>query len=77
MTLTISIPSESEAVLLENAARVGQTPEEFALAMLRPYIKPPPPPVSPEEFMERIRKIGRPIGACLTDEQLSRENMYD
>ena len=78
--MTIELGPELESLVAAMAQERGQTPEEFALAVLTERAQVHAnrrPPLSHEEFVRRLKELGQPIGAALTNEQLSRENMYD
>ena len=80
--MTIELGPELESLIVSLAQERGQTPEAFALALAvlaeRARVQGRPrPQLSPEEFRRRLDAIARPCGVSLTNEQLSRETMYD
>lgn len=78
--MTITLDADLEAGLAALAASHGTTTEEFALAVLAERIQARSetgPHLSQEEILRRLDALGSPIGAALTNEQLSRETMYD
>ena len=78
--MTIELGPELESLVAAMAQERGQTPEEFSLAVLTERVQAQTetgPHLSQEEFLRRLDALGSPIGAALTNEQLSRETMYD
>ena len=90
--MTITLTPEIEAGLLERAQEQGTTPEGLALEWLREtfalsgepdaislapvdYRATLPPPLN--EWQRQLRSIGVPCGVSLTDEQVSRDSLYD
>ena len=78
MTLTLS--EEVERALKAKAAQLGKTPDELADETLRQQLIAAPqsgeaPPR--DEWERRLLAIGRPAGVSLTNEQLSREVLYE
>ncbi len=73
--MTFTIPPDLELALKEAAQHKGTTPEALALHVLFERF---PPTIIPQDDWERdLLSIGSPIGANLSDEALSRENLYD
>ena len=77
---TITLTPEIEQTLTQEAEQRGTTLEALAMTKLR--MPPPidyrdtlPPPTS--EWQRELRNIGVPCGVALTDEQVSRESLYD
>lgn len=78
--MMIELGPELASSIAAMAQECGQTPEEFARAVLTERAQTHAnrkPPLSHEEFVRRLKALARPIGASLTNEQLSRETMYD
>jgi hypothetical protein len=81
--MTIHLPADLEAAVSSEAQRLGTTPQSLVEDMLRfRFLKLPKPgePMTPEEsdeWLRRLKAIAQPCGVSLTDEQLSRETMYD
>lgn len=78
--MTITLTPEVEQILVREAEQKGTTPEALALTKLRfpapiDYRDNLPPPRN--EWQRRLRNIGIPCGVSLTDEQVSRESLYD
>ena len=74
--MTVTIPPDIVPHLREYARREGKEPEQYVLDLLRRIVVPPPqPPV--DELMARIDARAVDAGVSLTDEQLSRETMYE
>lgn len=78
--MTITLTPEIEQILTEEAKKTGTTPEALALAkLLTPapvdYRATLPPPR--DEWERKLRSVGVPCGVSLTDEQVSRESLYD
>lgn len=76
--MVITLPPQLEAVLSEQARRRGTTPEVLALDALRERFLPESAPLEPRDEWER-RLLGLAIdcGVSLSDEALSREEMYE
>ncbi len=78
--MTITLTPDIERMLTQEAERAGTTPESLALAKLRApapvdYRATLPPPLN--EWQRELRSIGVPCDVSLTDEQVSRESLYD
>ena len=76
--MTIELTPELEAVLKDAAARLGTTPEAFALRVLHDMLVPPPPPFEPRDDWERLLlAAGTKCGPSLSNEALSSDGLYD
>jgi len=76
--MVISVDADLEARLAEEARKRGVTPEELALGALREKFPKRVPPIEPrDEWERRLLAIGTDCGVSLSDEALSREEMYD
>lgn len=75
--MTLTLPPPLEAALTEQARRKGVTPEALALDVLQRNIAPVSPPVPQDEWERRLFEAAIDCGVSLTNEQLSREVMYD
>ena len=75
--MVLTLPAPLEAALTDQARRKGVTPEALALDVLRQHIVPISPPVPQDEWERGLLALGIDCGVSLTDEQLSREAMYD
>jgi len=78
--MTLTLTPDIEKQLTEEAQKTGTTPEALALTKLRlpapiDYRDTLPPPIS--EWQRELRSIGVPCGISLTDEQVSRDSLYD
>ena len=78
--MTITLTPEIEQILTQEAEKTGTTLEAVALAkLLMPapidYRITLPPPR--DDWERELRSIGVPCGVSLTDEQVSRESLYD
>lgn len=84
MTLTLDIPSDMQATLMETARQHGQTPEQAALNALRRAYGPAAPHAGSENEakaarIRRFRQWGQDNGyetPLLSDEAISREAIY-
>ncbi len=87
---TITLTPDLEIEVAKRARDLGTTPEGFVLEYLRhDFLAPaqsyavktltPPPaePVPHDEWVKRLRSIAVDCGVSLTDEQVSRESLYD
>lgn len=76
--MTINLDAELEAKLTALAEANGMAPDEYVRLLLRQQVVPKAVrPLSDEEFERRLRSIATDCGVSLTNEQLSREEMYD
>jgi hypothetical protein len=76
--MVLTLPPQLEAVLNEQARRRGVAPEVLALDALRERFLPVSDPLEPrDEWERRLLEMGTDCGVSLTDEQLSREEMYE
>ena len=76
--MTIDLGPELEAELAAVAKRTGRTPEEVVVRILGRQIMPSIATLQArDEWERRLLAIGTPCGVSLTDEDLSRETMYD
>lgn len=74
--MTLNLPPELESALAAWAAIRDMTPDALALEVLLQHLLPAPP--TPRNELERkLLSAALPCGVTLTDEQLSREVMYD
>lgn len=71
--MTITISNEVEAMLREKAAQAGKTPDQLAEETLRQALLDE----TPDDWDHRVRTLPVQTGVSLTDEQLSRENLYE
>ncbi|MBY0227660.1 MAG: hypothetical protein K2W96_00125 [Gemmataceae bacterium] len=76
--MTITITHELESALKEAAERRGTDAETLALETLRSnFVKPKKPDIPHEEWIAGLRAMAIDCGVSLSDEDLSRERMYD
>ncbi len=76
--MTIQINSDLAAALQVRATQEGIPPEEVAVKVLSDQLLPRKLPFEPrDEWERRLLEMGGNYGAGLTNEQLSREQMYD
>jgi hypothetical protein len=76
--MVITLTPQLEAVLSERARQRGVTPEVLALDALREHFLPASDPLEPrDEWERRLLGMATDCGVSLTNEQLSREEMYE
>ena len=76
--MVITIPPQLEAVLSEQARRRGVAPDVLALDALRARFLPQPALLEPRDEWERqLLALAKDCGVSLSDEALSREEMYE
>jgi hypothetical protein len=76
--MTINLDPELEAALKEAARRQGLAPEILALDALRQRFLAPAPAIQPQdEWERRLLEAATDCGVSLSNEALSREEMYD
>jgi hypothetical protein len=74
--MVLQLDPELEAAITAAASRQGTTAEQLAVDTLRKQF--PPPPFEPrDEWERRLLSLATDCGVSLTNEQLSREEMYD
>ncbi len=72
--MTIELADDLATFVTARAAERGVTPAEWANEVLRARLLSPP---SVDEWKRRLASIATDCGVSLTDEQLSRENIYE
>ena len=76
--MTITLPPELAAVLSEQARRRGVAPEALALDALRQRFPPALADLEPrDEWERRLLEAATDCGVSLSDEALSREELYE
>ncbi|MCI0357219.1 MAG: hypothetical protein L0211_01880 [Planctomycetaceae bacterium] len=78
--MTINLSSDLSAAIADEAERLGTTPEAVVEQLLRAKLVPPSGSsrISPRDDWERrLLAIPRDCGVSLSDEALSREELYD
>jgi hypothetical protein len=76
--VVITIGPDLEAALREAARRKGVDAEALALDALRERFLTPASPIQPQdEWERRLLGLALDCGASLSDEDLSRENLYE
>jgi len=78
--MTITLTPDIERMLMQEAEKTGTTPEALALVKLRApapvdYRAALPPPR--DDWERDLRSIAVDCGVSLTDEQVSRDSLYD
>ncbi len=79
--MTIALTPEIEKALLDQARRLGTTPEALALEALREKLfdrGPQPEPVQARDDWEaRLLRLGTPCGVSLSHAAVSSEGLYE
>jgi hypothetical protein len=76
--MTIELPAVLDATLRAEARREGLEPEAPVLRVLRErYARNATLPEPRDEWERRLLAMGRHAGVSLSNEALSREEMYD
>lgn len=78
--MTLTLTPELEQILVREAKQRGTTLEALAFKKLRspaPIDYRDSLPLPRSEWQRRLRNIGIPCGISLTDEQVSRDSLYD
>jgi hypothetical protein len=76
--MVITLDPQLEAALNKVARGQGIAPEVLALNVLRERFLPPAPPIQPQDEWERgLLALAKDCGVSLSDEALSREQLYD
>jgi predicted transcriptional regulator len=77
-SLVINLPPELAGSLQELARQTGITPEDLVVEALRDRLGWKPAVIEPRDEWERLLlQIGTPCGVSLSDEDLSRERIYE
>ncbi|HVS34135.1 MAG TPA: hypothetical protein VMS17_01055 [Gemmataceae bacterium] len=75
--MTLDLSAEMEAALKERARRLGVTPEDLALDILREQLAAPVQFVQARDEWERlVLGLGTNCGVSLSNEALSSEGLY-
>ncbi len=77
-----ALTPEIEQALVEQARRLGTTPESLALDAIRERLAAtkrdaPVAPISQAEWEARLRGVGTDCGVSLSHEAVSREGLYE
>jgi hypothetical protein len=76
--MVITVSSELERALTEQARRQGVSPEAVALTALRDRFLAPPAPLEPrDEWERRLRQIATDCGVSLANDAVSSEGIYE
>lgn len=76
--MVLRLTPDIEAVLNKQAKAQGISPEDLALRVLRERLPVPPPPIEPRDDWERrLLEAATDCGVSLSNEALSREELYD
>jgi hypothetical protein len=76
--MVITLGPELEAALDEAARRQGMAPEVLALNVLRERFLARAPAIQPQDDWEReLLALAKDCGVSLSNEALSREQLYD
>lgn len=75
--MVITLNPELEAALNESARRQGIAPEVLALKILRDRLVTPTLLEPRDEWERQLREAASDCGVSLSNEALSREEMYD
>ena len=76
--MTITLSPELEAALNEAARREGVSPDTLALNALRERFLGPARAIQPQdEWERRLLGLAKDCGVSLSDDALSREELYD
>ena len=76
--MVITLDSQLETALKEQARQQGIAPEALALSVLRERFQGTSPlPPSQDEWARLLRSAATDCGVSLSNEALSREELYD
>jgi hypothetical protein len=81
--MTLELSPELESIIADRARLCGTTPESYVEQIVAQHVRQsvsqPIAPLSSSsvEKLKRIKAVARDCGVSLSDEQLSREHMYD
>jgi hypothetical protein len=71
--VSITLPPQLEALLTAQARGRGVAPESLAVELLQQRLQP----ATREDWERRLAAAGSDCGVSLSDEQVSREGIYD
>lgn len=75
--MVVKLDPNLEEALIEEAKRLGVDPEELARKVLSEHLRRTAP-LQPRDDWERgLLEAARPWGVSFSDEELSRERLYD
>ena len=75
--MTITLGPELEAALSEAAWREGVSPGTLALNVLRERFLPRPAIQAQDDWERELRALAKDCGVSLSNEALSREQLYE
>lgn len=74
----VTLPPELERVALEQARRVGKSPQQFVLGVLESSLLPASvSEASADEWQRKLEAASVDCGTSLSDEALSSNGLYD
>jgi hypothetical protein len=77
MTLTLNLPEATQQRLNEEAQRAGLPVQEYILRLIDQGLPLEYKKLPHDQWLKLLNSGGFHAGTYLTDEQMSRENMYD
>jgi hypothetical protein len=79
--MTLNLSTELVSAIADKARQCGTSPERYVEKIVLEHLHrdevPDAAPASVAAKLQRLRAVARNCGVSLTDEQLSRESMYD
>jgi hypothetical protein len=78
--MTIQLSADIEAAIVNQAARLGTTPEQFVEQALRERLQTAKQPQTGPQIegkLHRLIAVARPCGVALSNDALSSEGLYD
>ncbi len=80
--MTIQLSADLEAAVIDEAERLGTTPEVVVSRAIQEHLRARATPVTPDrsaalEKLKRILAVARDCGVSLSNEALSSEGLYD
>lgn len=75
--MTVRLTHEIFASLIAEAERRGTSPAAVARAVLSEHLPPAPDYMPRDDWERRLREIATDCGVALSDDALSREELYD
>lgn len=75
--MVVVVSDELSEIIAKTARRIGVTPDKLILDALRERFLPSEPASPNEEWEQRLRSAASDCGTRHTDEQLSREALYE
>ena len=76
--VTITIPPDLERAMNARAIQTSSTLEQIAIdSLMNAFLGPDSLTIDHDEWVTKLRHVASPTGISLSEESLSREELYD